>query len=107
VTKAPDQTPEDAIYFCDRCGALLRPGTGDHFRVSIEAVADPSPPVVCAQEEPRDLRRRIERLLAEMKDLSPQEAMDQVYRRVTLYLCLKCYRPWIENPAGGDPPNSF
>jgi hypothetical protein len=26
--------------------------------------------------------------------------MDQVYRRLVLYLCAPCYRVWIENPTG-------
>jgi hypothetical protein len=33
--------------------------------------------------------------------VSGQEAMDQVYRRVTVYLCGPCYRRWIENPVAG------
>jgi len=26
--------------------------------------------------------------------------MDQVYRRMTIHLCRKCYIVWIENPSG-------
>jgi hypothetical protein len=32
--------------------------------------------------------------------LSAQEAMDQVYRRLTIHLCATCFRSWIESPAG-------
>ena len=35
-----------------------------------------------------------------MRDLSEQELIDQVYRRLTIHLCEPCYRQWIENPAG-------
>jgi hypothetical protein len=35
-----------------------------------------------------------------MKDLSPQETMDQVYRRLSVNLCGQWYRRWIENPTG-------
>lgn len=91
---------EEAPLFCARCAAELRPGTGNFFRVSIEAVADPTPPVVAQVETTGELRERIESLLEQMRDLSEQEAMDQVYRRLTLYLCLPCYRQWIENPTG-------
>jgi hypothetical protein len=91
----------DEVVFCDRCGTELQPGTGDLYRVTIEAVADPTPPIVRSDtEEPGELRRKIEGLIAQMEDLSAQEALDQVYRRVTLYLCIPCYRPWIENPTG-------
>ena len=34
------------------------------------------------------------------RDLSEQDLLDQVYRRVTVYLCLRCYNVWIENPTG-------
>jgi hypothetical protein len=47
-----------------------------------------------------DLRQQIEDLLAQMSDVSQQEAMDQVYRRVTIFLCAKCCQEWIEDPTG-------
>jgi hypothetical protein len=93
-------TTDEVLFFCDRCATALQPGTADSYRVTIEAVADPWPPVVSGDDSPADLRRKIERLLEQMEGLSAQEAMDQVYRRVTLYLCVRCYRPWIENPLG-------
>jgi hypothetical protein len=68
--------------------------------IKIEAIADPAPPDVSAEEMEKDVRREIEQLLARMDDISAQEAMDQVYRRVTLYLCVPCYRQWIEDPTG-------
>jgi hypothetical protein len=95
---AGDQAP----LFCARCAAELESGSGNCFRVTIEAVADPTPPNVTPDEMASDLRTRIERLLAQMKDLSAQEAMDQVYRRLVLYLCAPCYFKWIENPAAGS-----
>src|SRR6516165_9779373 len=91
----------ESVLICDHCGTELHPGTGDFFLVHIDAVADPSPPVVTGEEKPAELRRRIEQLLQQMRELSAQEAMDQVYRRLTLYLCNGCFRPWIENPMGG------
>jgi hypothetical protein len=48
----------------------------------------------------RDLTREWRELVAELKDVSPQEALDQVHRRVIIHLCSACYREWIENPAG-------
>jgi hypothetical protein len=98
----PDTKTDEVLFFCDRCAAELRPGTGDFYRVTVEAVADPFPPSDSGAEGPADLRRKIERLLEQMQGLSAQEAMDQVYRRVTLYLCIPCYRRWIENPVGTE-----
>ncbi len=86
--------------FCSRCHAELAPGEGRFYVVRIEAFADPTPPQFTEDDLHRDPRAEIDRLLAELRDLSAQEAMDQVYRRLTLYLCVPCYRRWIENPAG-------
>jgi hypothetical protein len=99
----PDMQTDEVLFFCDRCAAELRPGNGSFYRVTIEAVADPSPPNVAGDGDPADLRGKIERLLEQMQGLSAQEAMEQVFRKVTLYLCARCYQPWIENPTGEVP----
>jgi len=88
------------LIFCRRCGAELQPGRVNFYRVTIEAVADPTPPTISAEELAIDVRPQIERLLAQLAGLSEEEAMAQVYRRLTLYLCGSCYRTWIENPTG-------
>jgi len=90
----------ESPLICHRCGAELHAGSGDFYLVRIEAFADPSGPVIEDQGPDYDPRREIERLAERMSDLSPQEAMDQVYRRLTLYLCAGCYGRWIENPVG-------
>jgi hypothetical protein len=79
---------------------LLEPGRGDFYMVTIDAVADPSPPVIEPAELRRDLRRDWREIVAALNDTSPQEALDQVYRRVVIHLCHACFRDWIENPAG-------
>jgi hypothetical protein len=95
-----DNPSGDAPLFCARCAAELHPGSGDFYQVTIEAVADPTPPEFTTEDLAGDIRARIEELLARMKGLSEQEAMDQVYRRLVIYLCGPCYRKWIENPTG-------
>jgi hypothetical protein len=82
---------------CLRCGRELRLGSDSCYLIKVEAMADPSPPIIGAEE---NTRRQIEDLIARMSDLSPQEAMDQVHRRLSFYLCGTCYRSWIENPTG-------
>jgi len=96
----PDRRVDTEPVICARCAAELWPGSGSFYRVAIEAVADPAPPVVTADDLARDHRREIERLIARLAAVSAQEAMDQVHRRLTLYLCGPCYRTWIEDPAG-------
>jgi hypothetical protein len=86
---------------CARCGKILQPGSGNFYRVSIEAVADPT---FSAEDLNADLRREIERQLARLEGVSDQEAMDQVCRRLLLYLCSPCYRRWMADPTGSSPP---
>ena len=93
-------TMDSAPLFCDRCSRELVLGKGHFYIVKIEAVADPSPPIFDEEDLDRDPRTEIDRLIQEARSLSEQELMDQVYRRVTIYLCLSCYNKWIENPAG-------
>jgi hypothetical protein len=99
VTK-DDPFAESAFFDCARCLARLHPGSGDFYRVTIEAVADPFPPVITEENLAGDARPQIEQLLAQLAEMSEQEALDQVYRRLTLFLCGRCYRKWIENPTG-------
>jgi len=91
--------PTESPLFCDRCTVELHPGRGDFFVVKIEAIADPTPPEFTEEDLRRDHRREIERLLAQVEELSEREAMNQVFRRLTIFLCDRCYQKWIENPA--------
>ena len=91
---------DEPPLFCDRCSAEIHPGRGDYFVVKIEAVADPVPPDFSLQDVLGSSRQELDRLVREMSELSAQDAMDQVYRRLQLHLCLPCYREWIENPTG-------
>jgi hypothetical protein len=91
-----DQPP----LFCDRCSTVLTPGRGSFYVVKVEAVADPTPPTFTAGHLIRDVGPEIDRLIQRMRDMSEQELMDQVYRRLVLYLCNPCYQYWIENPTG-------
>lgn len=85
---------------CHRCGAELRLGSGTAYLIRVEAMADPTPPSLDPRELGGDLNRAFREVLEELEHVSAQEAMDQVYRRLSFYLCATCYRRWIENPTG-------
>lgn len=89
-----DATP----ILCARCSAELTPGTGNFYQVDIQAVADPYPPSL-PDWDPVTIRRELERTIDELRDVSPREALDQVFRRLTIHLCIRCYTAWIEDPA--------
>ena len=89
-----DQQATGDLLWCARCRAMLRPGSGSFYRVTIEAVADPTPPAFTAEDLAADVRQEIERVLARLEGESEQEALDQVYCRRTLHLCVRCYRRW-------------
>jgi hypothetical protein len=92
---------EDGMpVWCARCRVELKPGTGNFYAVRIEALADPTPPSFSDDDLARDTRAEIAWLIEQMRDLSERELMDQVCRRMVLYLCGPCYRQWIENPVG-------
>jgi hypothetical protein len=92
---------EESPLFCHRCGNELHPGKGDFYVVRIEAFADPSPPELEPEEVFGSSREKMKQLVEQMEGMSEQELMDQVYRRMTIFLCGPCYRRWIDNPAGG------
>lgn len=92
--------PHDEPLLCTRCLKMLPMGRGEFYVVTIQAVADPTPPEITSDDVERDLKREWRELVAELKDISSQEALDQVHRRVVIHLCNACYRDWIENPAG-------
>ena len=91
----------EIVLLCHRCGAELTPGEGSFYVVRIEAFADPTPPNISeADLEKADLDELMEQAIEQLRGMSEQEIMDQVYRRLTIHLCGRCYGDWIENPAG-------
>ena len=90
---------DDEPLLCARCLKMLQPGQGEFYVVKIDAVADPTPPEITADDLRRDSRREWREILAALADVSSQEALDQVYRHVVIHLCNACFRDWIENPA--------
>ena len=88
---------------CHRCGALREEGGRLFYVVNIEAY--PSPEIVEMMDE-GDAESAMAALCEEASEFSQQELMDQVYRRVTLTLCPRCFRGWIEQPAGSEEESS-
>ena len=96
----PEAGSDQLDLLCHRCGVGLTRGEGSFYVVRIEAFADPTPPLVSTDEPLADIAADFERLIEQMRDMSEQELMDQVYRKLVVLLCLPCYQDWIENPTG-------
>jgi hypothetical protein len=91
---------ESTPLFCDRCLKELRFGQAEFYLVKIEAVLDPTPPEFSQEDLDRDVTAELNELVKQLEHISPQEASDQVHRKLTLFLCLGCYKNWIESPTG-------
>ena len=94
------ESPDDIPLLCHRCGKQLAPGSGDLYVVRILAVADPYPPAFDEDDLHGDLAAEIDKLLEEMRGASAAELTDQVFRRLIVHLCARCYAEWIEDPTG-------
>ena len=68
--------------------------------VRIGAVADPVPPIFTEEDFAIDFDQEFQRLVEQTRDFTAQQAMDQVYRRVVLYLCLSMLQPMDRKPNG-------
>ena len=84
---------------CARCLIELQPGTGSFYEVRIEAVCDPKPPELDDSLSAEDIRQQILATLDQLRDVSAQEALDEVRRALTICLCRTCFDSWIEDPA--------
>ena len=92
--------PDGQALLCHRCGAELVGGRDQFYHVRITAVADPTPPHIDEADLQADLEKEIQDLLNELRGLGERELANQVFRRLTIQLCARCYAQWIENPAG-------
>jgi hypothetical protein len=93
-------TQDSEPLFCDHCSRTLTCGEGRFYVVRIDAFADPTPPRITDKDQDlEEIRRQILALFEQLKDQSEREVMDQVFKRLVLYLCNACYGRWIENPT--------
>jgi len=81
------------------CNVVLPPH--GFYIVRMDVFAEPSMPSVSSDElDEMDLERTIDRLIDQMKHMSPQELQDQVHRRFEFRVCLDCQKKLLANPLG-------
>jgi hypothetical protein len=80
--------PDPSTLCCNRCAKTIHPGRGDYYLVRIEAIADPAPPGFTQEDLAIDFDQEFKKLVEQTRQLTARQAMDQVYRRVVLNLCV-------------------
>ncbi|MHC4606216.1 MAG: hypothetical protein ACYTAF_04710 [Planctomycetota bacterium] len=83
---------------CDRCGKGLLIDEEVRYEVRIEVKAAHDPMELTEEDLARDHEAEMARLLEKMKDLTEQEAQDQVYREFRFDLCPPCQKEYLRDP---------
>ena len=81
------------------CNDVLPPH--GFYIVRMDVFAEPSMPSVSGDElDEMDLELTIDRLIEQMKHMSPDDLQDQVHRRFEFRICLECQKKLLNNPLG-------
>lgn len=83
---------------CDACGVALLVDSDVRYEVKIEVKAAYDPMELMPEDLAKDHAAEIARILERMKDVTEQEAMDQVYRVFKFDLCPPCQKRYLKKP---------
>lgn len=89
-------------YHCDGCGKEISPASL-RYTVKIDVRAAYDTLEVGLQELVRDHRAEMVELIETMKDKSPGEIEETVYKGLKLDLCPSCQRAFIDDPLHFHP----
>lgn len=95
--EVPDHIGELNVA-CDRCGKGLLIDSNVRYEVTIEVKAAYDPMELTEDDLDQDLDSKIDETIEELKELSEQEANDQVYKKMTFHLCPACQKEYIDDP---------
>ncbi len=96
-TRVPESDAELDIH-CDRCGKGLLIDSNVRYEVTIEVKAAYDPLEITEEDLSEDLEGQMEETIDEAKELSEQEAMDEIYKKMTFNLCSSCQSEFISSP---------
>ncbi|MBN2560108.1 MAG: hypothetical protein JXQ75_04185 [Phycisphaerae bacterium] len=88
-------------YRCDGCGLDLESNGANHYILKIEAFAAAGKLEFTQQDLNRDHEAEIRRVIADLKNHSPDDIEDQVYRSLRYDLCPACHRRFLALPLAG------
>ncbi len=89
--------PMDGLT-CDICKCGLLIDSDVRYEVKIEVKCAYDPMEITDEDLARDSAAEMKRLMEQMKGMTEQEAMDQVYRAFRFDLCPRCQRAYITDP---------
>lgn len=82
---------------CDRCGRGLLLDAPVRYEVNIE-VKSAYDPLELMEEDLLDAEAEMKRLIEKLKNVSPDAAQDEVYRKFRFDLCATCQKIYLKNP---------
>ena len=89
-------------YQCDGCGTSMTPGSL-RYTVTIDVRAGYDEIKIGLMELVQDHREEMLRLIEQLRDQSPTELEEQVYKQINLDLCPRCQKTFIKNPLRFHP----
>lgn len=89
-----------AVRVCARCGKPMHVGRDTYYVTKVEVFAAYDPEEIGEETLARDLRKEIATLCEKLKNVSQEAAEASVYKRVSFFLCPRCQKDYLANPAG-------
>lgn len=85
-------------FVCDMCGKGLLLDEDVRYEVQIEVKSAYDPLELTTSDFARDFQKEMSHLLEKMRNRSPQELEDEVYKLFKFDLCLTCQKKFLKNP---------
>jgi hypothetical protein len=87
---------------CDRCGNGLLLDAPVRYEVRIE-VKSAYDPMELTEEDLKKASESLKEAAEAVRNLSAEEAMDEVYREFRFDLCRTCQKAFLKSPLGPRP----
>ena len=88
---------------CDRCGNGLLLDAPVRYEVRIE-VKSAYDPLELTEDDLAKASEQLRQAVEAVRHLSPEDAMDEVYKEFRFDLCRTCQKQFIRSPLGPSRP---
>ena len=83
---------------CDGCGAPLLVESDVRYELKIEVKAAYDPMELTDDDLEKDHAAEMAKIVAQLKNITEAEAMDEVYRTFRFDLCMPCQKKYLKRP---------